>query len=465
MWGFLRSSGLVIRHQEFSPAHITITVQRAKADAPCPSCGRVSRSRHSSYTRLLMDLPADGRTVNIQLVVRRFRCKNPSCRRRVFAERFPRLVRTHARRTERLESLLTRIGVFLGGEAGARLSQDLRVPVSPDTMLRLLYRMELAPAVGLRVVGIDEWAWRKGVQYGTIVCDLESGRPVELLPEAQAETVARWLAGHPGIEVVSRDRAGMFADAAALGAPQAVQVADRWHLLRNLGDVAERVLVGLSIPPIRVEKTEPLAKLPRTTELKDRETRKDAERRQRQQRRQALYAEIHDLKEKTKPIRAAPDRLGIDRRTVRKYLNAPECPQPKPRGGRPSILDPYRDYILARWAEGCRNAAQLYREIVERGYPGSRTIVKDFVATLRRGTPAELIVRRVRLGPRRLRRWFTCPPEKLDENERRFLDMVLEASPSAREAYSLLQEFRRILTERRADALRTWLDQAARSSL
>src|SRR5690606_8990937 len=117
---------------------------------------------------------------------------------------------------------------------------------------------------------------------------------------------------------------------------------------------------------------------------------------------------------------------------------------PKPRGGRPSILDPYRDYILARWAEGCRNAAQLYREIVERGYPGSRTIVKDFVATLRRGTPAELIVRRVRLGPRRLRRWFTCPPEKLDENERRFLDMVLEASPSAREAYSLLQEFRRI---------------------
>src|SRR5690606_33749318 len=160
-----------------------------------------------------------------------------------------------------------------------------------DTMLRLLYRMELAPVVGLRVVGIDEWAWRKGVRYGTIVCDLESGRPVELLTEAQAETVARWLAGHPGIEVVSRDRAGMFADAAALGAPQAVQVADRWHLLRNLGDVAERVLVGLSIPPIRVEKTEPLAKLPRTTELKDRETRKDAERRQRQQRRQALYDE------------------------------------------------------------------------------------------------------------------------------------------------------------------------------
>src|SRR5690606_38508677 len=117
----------------------------------------------------------------------------------------------------------------------------------------------------------------KGLRYRTIVCDLEAGRPVELLPEARAESAARWLAGHPGIEVVSRDRAGMFADAAALGAPQAVQVADRWHLLRNLGDVAERVLVGLSIPPIRVEKTEPLEKRPRTSELNIRKTRTDDE--------------------------------------------------------------------------------------------------------------------------------------------------------------------------------------------
>src|SRR5690554_5041619 len=127
MWGFLRGIGLVIRRQEFSPAHITITVESAKVGAPCPSCGRVSRSRHSSYTRLLMDLPADGRTVNIQLVVRRFRCKNPSCRRRVFAERFPRLVRPHARRTERLENLLTRIGVLLGGAPGC-----LRTCMSPS---------------------------------------------------------------------------------------------------------------------------------------------------------------------------------------------------------------------------------------------------------------------------------------------------------------------------------------------
>src|SRR5690606_38808754 len=156
---------------------------------------------------------------------------------------------------------------------------------------------------------------------------------------------------------------------------------------------------------------------------------------------------------------------GIDRRTVRKYLDAPQCPHPKPRGRRPSILDPYRDYILARWAEGCHNAAELYREIVRQGYPGSRTIVKDFVATLRRRARGEPVVRHVRLGPKRLRRWFSCPPDELGARERRCLELVLEASPAARETYTLLQDFRGILTERKAETRRSWLERAGGSSL
>jgi len=412
-----------------------------------------------------MDLPADGRTVNLQLLVRRFRCINPACQRRVFAERFPRLVRPYARRTERLESLLTRIGVLLGGEAGARLSQELHAPVSPDTILRLLYRMELAPAVGLRVVGIDEWAWRKGVRYGTILCDLETGRPVELLPEARAEVLARWLAEHSGIEIVSRDRAGVYADGAAVGAPQAVQVADRWHLLRNLGDVAERVLAGLSIPPLIIEEEVPVTPIPAVPPAENRPTRKETQRHQRRQQRQALYDEVHEWYRKTKSIRAVAAQLGLHRQTVRKYLASPQCPFPRERGKQPSILDPYRDYILTRWTEGCHNAAQLYREIVRLGYPGSRTIVRDFVATLRRPKPEGTIIRRVRLKPKRLRRWFTCPRDKLKETERRLLDELLEKLPPAREAYSLLQEFRKILTERKAETFRSWLERAGRSSL
>ena len=310
-----------------------------------------------------------------------------------------------------------------------------------------------------------DWAWRKGVRYGTIVCDLETGRPVALLPEARAEVLAQWLAGHPGVEVVSRDRAGVYADGAALGAPQAVQVADRWHLLRNLGDVAARVLAGVSLPPIPVEETVTAGTASSTPQPKDRETRKDAERRERQQRRQALYDEVHQLYEKTKSIRAVAARLGMDRRTVRRYLHAPECPQPKPRGKRSSILDPYRDHILARWAEGCHNAAELYREIVRQGYPGSRTIVKGFVATLRNRARGEPVIRHVHLGPKQLRRWFTRPQDELGEKERSFLNRILEASPAAREAYTFLQDFRVILAERKADALRSWLERAGKSSL
>src|SRR5690606_9946315 len=169
-----------------------------------------------------MDLPAASRAVNIQLLVRRFRCRNPACRRRVFAERFPQLVRPHARRTERLESLLTRIGVLLGGEAGARLSQDLHVPVSPGTMLSLLYRTELTPAAGLRVVGIDEWAWRKGLRYGTIDCVRLGGRSSCGAAAGSTGRKCRTMASRTSrhIEVVSRDRAGVFPTRRRLGRPR-----------------------------------------------------------------------------------------------------------------------------------------------------------------------------------------------------------------------------------------------------
>src|SRR5690606_4086036 len=157
-------------------------------------------------------------------------------------------------------------------------------------------------------------------------------------------------------------------------------------------------------------------------------------------------------------IRAVAAQLGIDRRTVRRYLNASECPLPKPRGKRSSILDPYRAYILTRWREGCHNAAALYREIVGQGFQGGITIVKDFVKTLRSRSASEPVIRHVRLGPKRLRRWFAGPPEKLGDEERRLLGLVLDGSPELREAYALLQAFRKILEERNTAALRSWLE-------
>ncbi|UVK48268.1 ISL3 family transposase (plasmid) [Mesorhizobium sp. AR07] len=201
----------------------------------CPSCGCGTGRVHSHYMRRVADLPWQGRVVEIRLHARRFRCANPQCRQRIFTERLPETVQPKARRTARLGESQLVIGFAVGGESGSRLSRKLAMPVSGDTLLRMIRSAGFEPPDAPRVVGIDDWAWRKGQRYGTIICDLERNRVLDLLPDRNANTVASWLKRHPGIEVIARDRAGVYYGARR-GAPDATQVADRWHLLQNLGE-------------------------------------------------------------------------------------------------------------------------------------------------------------------------------------------------------------------------------------
>jgi transposase len=216
----------------------------------------MSRAVHSRYRRHPADLPSLGRRVHVGLRVRRFYCRNAKCARRTFAERLPELVVPHARRTARLAEAQSQVGAALGGEAAARLLHRLAMPASPDTVLRLIRRLPLPVPEPPRVVGVDDWALRKGRTYGTIVVDLERRRVIDLLPDRTSTTVAAWLRQRPRIEVVARDRSTEYARAAAIGAPKAVQVADRWHLLANVRDMLERWLARahvrlrrLPVPP------------------------------------------------------------------------------------------------------------------------------------------------------------------------------------------------------------------------
>jgi len=188
------------------------------------------------------DLPASGARVTLSIVARRFRCRVGKCRRRIFCERLPGVVAAHARHTHRLAGTLQSIGLALGGRPGARLAAKLHTPTSRGTLLRLVRALPDPPSTTPRVLGVDEWAFRRGRRYGTILVDLEHCRPVELLPEATATAFATWLREHRSPEIISRDRGGAYADGARQGAPGALQVADRFHLLRNLGDATERVL-------------------------------------------------------------------------------------------------------------------------------------------------------------------------------------------------------------------------------
>ena len=486
-------SGLQIENCAMSEHGVTVTIATGRCSAPCPICSRRSRRIHARFTRTLADLPWGGQRVQIHLEGRRFRCSNRRCPRQTFRERVPQLALPYRRRTRALTEVLEAIGFAVGGQPGARLARRCQMPASRMTVLRLI-RAAPAPALPTpRVLGVDDWAFRRGRLYGTILVDLERHCPVDLLPDRTAATLAGWLRAHPGVEIAGRDRGGAYADGLRQGAPNALQVADRWHLLHNLGEaleaflVRERVWLRLperpsshaerpaSAPPIAAAAEEVVdgqvcsaaaaptlrcATAPRSERVQRVQRVHAGQRQERSARARALHAEGLG-------VRQIARELGLARNTVRKYVRFPAAhpflPTLRPR--RPRRLDPFLDYLHRRWTEGCHTSMQLFREIQAQGYPGGASAVKVLAAQWRMHLPAHPARPRPPLAPHALRWLLVKPPEAVTEDEGHALARLFAACPRVRTAHTLVQDFHRLLLERQPEVLSAWLDAGTASGI
>jgi transposase len=215
----------IVDHIDHGFRRLTLRARRIAASACCPECRITSGRVHGHYWRSLGDLPSFGRPVVLLVHVRRFRCINKRCPRRTFSEGLSGIARPRARHTERLRRLHQGLGLAFGGNRGARIAAQMAAPVSGATLLHRIRQAANAPPSPPRVLGVDDWAWRKGSTYGTILCDLERRCAIDLLPDRTSETLATWLKRHPSVEIIVRDRAGAYAEGARRGAPQAHQIA------------------------------------------------------------------------------------------------------------------------------------------------------------------------------------------------------------------------------------------------
>jgi len=353
----------------------TLHVTSTHARVPCPLCHVQTARVHSHYAHTVADLPWGIYSGCLRLRVRKFFCDHAACSRQIFTERLPTVTAPWARQTTRLVEGIRALGGALGGAAGARLTPRFGLPVSRDTRLRLVARLPLLVVPPLSALGGDDWAHRKRQRYGTLIVDLERRRPVALLNDREADTLATWLRAHPGITVSTRDRMKAYGDGARAGAPQATQVADRFHLVQNLAEALDQVFSAhgnarkavsdalRKTPVLQADGRTAVPVPPRAPALQA-QTRAA----QRRARRLATYEQVWTLHRQGWAPRAIAQQLGMGRWTVGRYLRAPSFPERKGRSDKgKSRRTPYQEYILKRWNAGCRDALQLFRALPRPG--------------------------------------------------------------------------------------------------
>ena len=450
---------------------VLISASCRAASACCPRCGQESSRVHGGYSRVVADGAAGGRPVLIALQVRRFRCLRPECPAVTFAEQAEGVTSRYCRRSVPLTALLAGFGLELAGRAGARLALLLGIAVHPSTVLRLVTALPGPGVAGApEVLGIDDFALRKGHVYGTVLVDMETGDVVDLLPDREAATVEEWLKAHPGAAVICRDRAGAYAEGSRVGAPEATQVADRWHLWHNLAEHAAKTVgrhhaclkqpaPGDAVPPGTAEQEaadheeEPAgpAVPGEPGDGPAGESRLAARTRER-------HAAVHELLQAGESLHAISRILSLSRPTVRRFARAADIDELLAEAtGRESKLDPFRPWICQRWNEGLTDAAALHAELQQRGFSGSVRTVRRYVAPFRQAAtapdPAPAAPK-----ARQVTRWLLTRPDHLQPEEQSQLNAIRASCPHIDTLAGHVASFAEMMTGRTGSHdLEAWL--------
>jgi transposase len=343
--------GFAIQEISMIGTRVCVCASSTSPTATCAACHQISNRLHSYYLRSPADLPMSGHSVRLKLRVRRFRCQNQQCAQQTFAERFPETLSVHAQRTQRLTGTLTLFALVLSGRTGARLLAQIGMSTSGDTLVRLAKGAASPPIDTPEVLGVDDFAFRRGKTYGTILVDLETNRPIDLLTERTGDALADWLRQHPGVKLISRDRSSEYARGASEGAPQAQQIVDRWHVLKNLGEVVLRV-VGRMHAALKHRQAASGVQV-RSRYKRLRSSSELAASQASRLRLQASYNEVVTLYQQGKSMAAIVAQVHLSPTTVRKYVYAGAFPERATHFRRKGQLGSYLPYLERRVQEGC----------------------------------------------------------------------------------------------------------------
>lgn len=448
---------------------IDVELLSTQAESICPVCLKKSGRIHSRYSRRLIDLPILGQTLQLLLFSRKFFCDNTKCSRKIFTERYSSLIKSYARRTDRLEEILIAVAFSSNAQTDSKLSRKMGFYVSRDTILRIIRKQPIKTNHGAEIVGVDDWAYRKNHTYGTIVCDQETGKPIDLFAGRESTDFAKWLEEHPTIKLITRDRSDSYSKAIKDTSPQIIEVADRFHISKNLLDTlkdfaqktfASRIHIGYEEKPVEEEKSRDTA-----TKAKQRQT-------QVRENKRTVVREVKKLRAQGMTIKAIASEMKIVRNTVMRYIRLDEETAISRRSSNwPKKLTDQYDQTIANLILSGNSARQIYIALQEQGCKASETTVWRRINQLK---SQNKITKSPNDAPKLVKKWLKCSDvisymwtfeDELIEEHKGYLDTVFLKFPAAKTAYSLVQKFRLIQKEKAPDKFLEWIEEAMASGI